>query len=131
LLAASFAFYASWNHWLAVIVCVSGTLDYLVARGMDATAVPRRRKLLLAVSLAANLGLLVYFKYANFFLRSLEDALHAAGAAASLPVLEVMVPIGISFYTFEAINYTVDVYRRRIPAERRLSDFMLFILFFP
>jgi alginate O-acetyltransferase complex protein AlgI len=131
LLAASFYFYASWNHWLAIIVCVSSTLDYLIARGMDATAVPRRRKLLLATSLVANLGLLVYFKYANFFLRSLEDALHAAGASAALPVLHVMVPIGISFYTFEAINYTVDVYRRKIPAERRLSDFMLFILFFP
>src|SRR4051812_24667309 len=93
LLAASFYFYASWNKWLAGIVCVSGTLDYLLARGMDATPVPRRRRLLLAVSLVANLGLLVYFKYANFFLRSLEDALHAAGASASLPVLEVMVPI--------------------------------------
>jgi len=131
LLVASFYFYASWNKWLAIIVCLSGTMDYLLARGMEATAVPRRRKLLLAASLVGNLGLLVYFKYANFFLRSLEEALHAAGASATLPVLQVMVPIGISFYTFEAINYTVDVYRRQIPAERRLSNFMLFILFFP
>src|SRR5208283_5393285 len=97
----------------------------------DATTTPRRRKLLLAFSLAANLGLLVYFKYANFFLHSLEDALRAAGANASLPVLRIMVPIGISFYTFEAINYIVDVYSHKIPAERRLSNFLLFILFFP
>jgi alginate O-acetyltransferase complex protein AlgI len=131
LLLASFVFYASWNKWLATIVCASSTLDYLIARAMDATSSPRRRKILVTVSVAANLGLLVYFKYANFFLRSLEDALHAAGASASLPVLKVMVPIGISFYTFEAINYVVDVYRRKIPAQRRLSDFMLFILFFP
>src|SRR5208283_894246 len=72
LLAASVTFYASWNHWLAIIVCVSGTMDNLVARGMDATTTPRRRKLLLAFSMAANLGLLLYFKYANFFLHSLE-----------------------------------------------------------
>jgi alginate O-acetyltransferase complex protein AlgI len=131
LLGASFFFYASWNRWLAAIICVSTLMDYLVARGMDRWSLPGRRKFLLGVSLAGNLGLLVYFKYANFFLRSLEDALHAAGASASLPVLKVILPIGISFYTFEAINYTVDVYRRKIRAERSLPDFMLFILFFP
>src|SRR5262249_33878064 len=71
------------------------------------------------------------FKYANFFLHSLEDALRAGGATASLPVLQVLLPVGISFYTFEAINYTVDVYRRKVPAERNLANFMLFITFFP
>src|SRR5260370_10638113 len=106
LLAASFAFYASWNKWLAGIICVSTFMDYLVARGMDRSAVPWRRKLLLAVSLVCNLGLLGYFKYANFFLHSLEEGLHAVGASASLPALQVILPIGISFYTFEAINYT-------------------------
>ncbi len=75
--------------------------------------------------------MLCYFKYANFFLQSLAQALHTVGASASLPLLQVMLPIGISFYTFEAINYTVDVYRRRVPAERNLGHFMLFVLFFP
>jgi alginate O-acetyltransferase complex protein AlgI len=89
------------------------------------------RKSLLAGSLIVNLGILCYFKYVNFFLQSLQDALHAAGAAASLPVLSVILPIGISFYTFEAINYTIDVYRRRVPAERDLGHFLLFVLFFP
>jgi len=131
LLGASFYFYASWNHRLAIIICVSTFMDYWVARGMAASAAPRWRKLLLGLSLAANLGLLAYFKYANFFLHSLEQVLTAAGARASLPVLKVMLPIGISFYTFEAINYTIDVYRRRVPAERNLLNFMVFILFFP
>jgi alginate O-acetyltransferase complex protein AlgI len=131
LLAASFYFYASWSQWLAGIICVSTLVDYAVARGMEATAAPRWRRALLGVSLVGNLGLLAYFKYANFFLDSLTQALHAVGASASLPVLQVILPIGISFYTFEAINYTVDVYRRRIPAERNLAHFMLFILFFP
>jgi alginate O-acetyltransferase complex protein AlgI len=131
LLIASFYFYASWNGKLAIIIGVSTVMDYLIARGMEATSSTFRRKLLLALSLCANLGLLVYFKYANFFLHSVEQALHALGSSSSMPVLSVILPIGISFYTFEAINYTVDVYRRRIPAERNLANFMLFITFFP
>jgi alginate O-acetyltransferase complex protein AlgI len=131
LLAASFFFYASWNHWLALIIGVTTAADYAIALGMAGEASPRRRKLLLAASLVMNLGLLTYFKYANFFLASLTEALHAAGSTASLPLLKVILPVGISFYTFEAINYTVDVYRRKAPAERSLPDFMLFITFFP
>ncbi len=131
LLAASFCFYASWSAWLALLVSSTTAMDYLIARGMDATAGPRRRKLLLLLSLTVNLGLLCYFKYANFFLESLEEALRAAGASASFPTLSVILPFGISFYTFEAISYTVDVYQRRIRAERNLANFMLFILFFP
>jgi alginate O-acetyltransferase complex protein AlgI len=131
LLGASFYFYASWNKWLALIICVSTAMDYFIARGMEAWSSTRGRRLLLVISLVANLGLLVYFKYANFFLHSLEETLHAVGGTAMLPVLRVILPIGISFYTFEAINYTVDVYRRRAPAERNLAHFMLFITFFP
>ena len=131
LLAASFYFYASWNHWLAAIIAVSSSLDYCIARAMDGSTDTRRRKLLLSVTIAANLGLLCYFKYANFFLASLEQALRAAGATVSLPVLSVILPIGISFYTFEAINYAVDVYRRDVRAERSLPNFLLFITFFP
>jgi len=131
LVAASIYFYACWNHWLAALICVSTTADYVLARCMGASSTARTRKLLLGASLAGNLGLLCYFKYANFFLQSLEEALHAAGIGANLPLLRVILPIGISFYTFEAINYMVDVYRRRIPAERNLLNLMLFILFFP
>jgi alginate O-acetyltransferase complex protein AlgI len=131
LLGCSFAFYASWNVWLAGLISATTVTDYLVGRLLDATASPGRRKLLFAMSLVMNLGLLCYFKYVNFFLHSLEEALRAAGASVSLPVLRVILPVGISFYTFEAISYTVDVYRRKIPAERSLAHFMLFILFFP
>src|SRR5690242_13267654 len=96
LLAASFAFYATWSRWLATLICVSTVTDFAIARGLEASSSPRRRKLLLAVSLGLNLGLLGYFKYANFFLANLEVVLRAAGAAASLPVLKVILPIGIS-----------------------------------
>lgn len=131
LLVASFYFYASWNKWLAGLICVSTAMDYAVALGMDRLQASWKRKLLLGLSLVANLGLLCYFKYANFFLDSLDHALRSVGATASLPILNVILPVGISFYTFEAINYTVDVYRRRIPAEKNLANFMLFITFFP
>lgn len=131
LLGASFYFYASWNKWLALLICVSTTLDYLVARVLDASHSPRVRKSLVAVSVIANLGLLCYFKYANFFLDSLEEILGQVGALSWMRPLYLILPIGISFYTFEAINYVVDVYRRQVTAEKNLAHFMLFILFFP
>ncbi|HTU88469.1 MAG TPA: MBOAT family protein [Gemmataceae bacterium] len=131
LLVASFYFYAVWNAWLAVLICVTTVMDYLLALGMDRSTSPRRRKLLLAASLIVNIGVLGYFKYANFFLVSLDEALIALGAPMWFGTLSVILPIGISFYTFEAINYTVDVYRSRVPAERNLAHFLLFILFFP
>jgi alginate O-acetyltransferase complex protein AlgI len=131
LLAASFYFYASWNQSLALVLCVSTLLDYVLARSMEAVAARRLRTLFLLVSLFGNLSLLAYFKYANFFLRSAEETASALGFPVTLPLLNVIVPIGISFYTFEAINYMVDVYLGRIRAERNLAHFMLFILFFP
>jgi alginate O-acetyltransferase complex protein AlgI len=131
LLAASFYFYASWNKWLACLICLSTLVDYLLARAMEHFSSPPLRRLMLSISIVGNLGLLCYFKYANFFLESLGQGLHAIGLSASLPVLQVILPVGISFYTFEAINYTVDVYRRKVRAERNLGNFMVFITFFP
>ena len=93
---------------------------------------PRATPAVVAGSVLMNLGLLVYFKYANFFLQlRWKQAARRRRRPSSLPVLRVILPIGISFYTFEAINYTVDVYRRQVPAERNLAHFMLFIMFFP
>ncbi len=131
ILAASFYFYASWNRKLALIIVASTMLDYFIGLGLEAWSAPRLRRALLGLSLTANLGLLCYFKYANFFLESLQESLRAAGVSASMPVLKVILPVGISFYTFEAINYTVDVFRRRVPAERNPAHLLFFILFFP
>jgi alginate O-acetyltransferase complex protein AlgI len=131
LLAASYYFYASWNAQLARLIFLTTVCDFFIARGIAATTVPWRRRALMLLSVIGNLGVLSYFKYANFFLQSLEEVLHAAGASASFPVLSVVLPVGISFYTFEAISYTVDVFRGKIPAERNLDHFLLFILFFP
>jgi alginate O-acetyltransferase complex protein AlgI len=131
LVAASFYFYATWNKWLAVLLCISTFVDYLLALGMEKASTARKRKIFLCISLFANLGLLCYFKYTNFFLLSLDEILIAMGAPSWFRSLRVIIPIGISFYTFEAINYMVDVYQGRIRAERNFVDFLLFILFFP
>src|SRR5262245_41092079 len=104
LLAASVYFYASWNHWLALIVVGTASLDFVLARGIEAAksrpSTPAGKYYML-VSIFVNLGVLGYFKYANFFLESLNKALIDAGASKSIPLLNVILPIGISFYTFE------------------------------
>ncbi|HVK11147.1 MAG TPA: MBOAT family protein, partial [Gemmataceae bacterium] len=96
LLAASMFFYARWSPTLALLVVGSSVIDYLIGRGLEARTSAGGRKALLAASVGMNLGLLGYFKYANFFLDSLEDALRAAGATATLPTLRVLLPIGLS-----------------------------------
>jgi alginate O-acetyltransferase complex protein AlgI len=131
LLYASYYFYAFWDRRLALLICASTFVDYWLALGIDHFSAPRLRKLLLCINVTANLSLLCFFKYANFFLQSLEASLQAAGVRADIPLLQVILPVGISFYTFEAINYMVDVYRGKVRAERNLAHFMLFILFFP
>ena len=125
LLAASYYFYMSWNAKLAAVVAISSMADYFIARAIEESSVDKRRRVLLTVSIVMNLGLLCYFKYMNFFLHSLEDLLTSMGLHQAMPVLKVVLPIGISFYTFEAISYTVDVYLRRTKAEMNPLNFLL------
>ena len=130
LLVASYYFYFCFNQWLALVVASSSVADYLIARGIDRTARSPLRPALLASASSMNLGLLCYFKYANFFLDSLYSV-RAAARPGPGRCSTSSLPVGISFYTFEAISYAVDVYRGKIQAERSLRDFLLFILFFP
>ncbi len=130
LLAASFYFYASWSRPLALLIVASTLVDYFIGRGLEALQSSRLRRALLLLSLTANLGLLCYFKYSNFFLTSLYDAF-GWWHDPSRPLLDVLIPVGISFYTFEAINYIVEVYWRRMPAERNPAHLLFFVLFFP
>ena len=134
LVVASFHFYAAWNASLAFLVTATATLDYALARWMDRIDHRPRRRAVMFLSVGINLGVLVYFKYRGFFLNELHDALAALGGAPSwgkLSPLDILVPFGISFYTFEAISYAVDVFQRKVKAERSLPHFLLFILFFP
>ncbi len=131
LLGASFYFYASWSRMLALLIVASTLLDYCIGLGLDACQRAAWTPRLLVLSIVANLGLLCYFKYANFFLSSLDELLIAAGSPTWFRTLKVLAPIGISFYTFEAINYVVEVYRRKISAERNPTHLLFFVLFFP
>ncbi len=131
LVGASIVFYAVWSQALAFLVLSSTVMDYLLARKMDSSQSPLWRRIYLGTSLCVNLGILCYFKYADFFISSLVESLRLVGGDLAIPALNLMVPFGISFYTFEAISYTMDVYHHRIAAEKKLSHFLLFILFFP
>ena len=126
LLIASYFFYA-YGSGIAVLLIVATTLiDYTAARAMGATADPARRKLYLAASLTANLGVLFIFKYFNFFNQSLS-------ALTGYPAhpLNLLLPVGISFYTFQSIAYTVEVYRGTVQPEKHLGIFATFVAFFP
>jgi D-alanyl-lipoteichoic acid acyltransferase DltB (MBOAT superfamily) len=128
LLAASYLFYASWRASYLLLIIGSTLVDYLCALGMHRKSLGRRR-VLLAVSLAFNLGLLGVFKYADFFASSVLTLF--GRSEPSSPLLDVILPVGISFYTFQTISYTVDVYRGLREPERRLTTFALYVSFFP
>jgi alginate O-acetyltransferase complex protein AlgI len=131
LLAASVVFYAHWNPWLVPLVAGTAIYDYRMAQAIENAPgeVVRRRRLVAAI--AVPLGLLAYFKYTNFLIAQAWLPLRVLGLQAPPPVFDIVLPLGISFYTFETIAYVVDVYRRRIRAERRVIDYTLFLLFFP
>lgn len=136
LVVASFHFYAAWSAELAFLVTATTVADYLLGRLMDATQRRGLRRAVLLASVGMNLSILCYFKYRGFFLNELHDLLVRSGrdpgyAALDLKALALFVPFGISFYTFEAISYAVDIYRGKIKAEKSLPRFLLFILFLP
>ena len=131
LLIASYVFYMSWNPWLVLIIIGLTVFDFTVGLLLERMTVPRTRQVLLIASLAANLGVLAVFKYTDFFILSLRGLLGDLGIHANLHTLSIILPIGISFHTFQTMSYTIDVYRRRLTAVRSWSDFALFVAFFP
>ncbi len=131
LLAASYVFYGSWDWRFLSLIIVSTVVDFLVARGIEASDDDRRRKRLLLVSLGVNLGILGFFKYFGFFVDSAEELLAGMGLGVSGPTLEILLPVGISFYTFQTLSYTLDVYRRRLEPTRDWLVFAVFVAFFP
>ncbi len=131
LLAASYFFYGFWDPRFLGLILASTIIDYSVARGIDASDDDRRRRALLMVSLVANLGILGIFKYFNFFADSLDSALDSLGAGGFKPSLDIILPVGISFYTFQTMSYTIDVYRRRLPAEKSKLNVAVYVAFFP
>ncbi|MDH3427579.1 MAG: MBOAT family protein [Gemmatimonadota bacterium] len=136
LLAASYVFYGYWDWRFLSLILVSTGTDYAIglALGRKEESAPegeRRRKLLVTASVVVNLGILGFFKYFNFFADSLVDVLHALGMGADPITLRVVLPIGISFYTFQTLSYTIDIYRRTLTPTRNFLNFAVFVAFFP
>jgi len=131
LLGASYVFYGFWNWRFLALVFVAAVVDYTAGRGIAAAASARGRRGWLICSVAFNLGILAYFKYLGFFLGSAVALLQSLGVSASVPMLEIVLPVGISFFTFQSMSYIFDVYRRRFPAIESLPDYLLYVSFFP
>lgn len=131
LLIASYVFYGWWD-WRFLGLLFGTTLnDYLVGIGLERTHDPHRRKVLILLSIGVNLGVLGFFKYYNFFVSSLIDAFGGIGIHLQAPTLRVILPVGISFYTFQALTYTVSVYRKEMRAVRDPITFFAYVAFFP
>ncbi|MBC7488010.1 MAG: MBOAT family protein [Cytophagaceae bacterium] len=124
-------FFYAWGAPKFIFVILGTTfLDYHLVRWMDKTESILHRRLMLALSVSINLGLLVYFKYCNFFIENINEVLSVAGTSA-IPWTKLILPIGISFYTFETITYVVDVYRRVHKPLNNFWDYQLYIILFP
>ncbi len=117
--------------WHILLILGSASVDYCVALRLERTADPRSRKLLLLFSIGCNLSLLCFFKYMDFFIGNLQELLAALGLPTKSRTLELLLPLGISFYTFETISYIVDVHAGRVKPVRSLLDYALYIMFFP
>jgi len=131
LLFASCAFYMSFQPWLILLILFSASIDYFAAQKIEGSSSPRLRRLLLTGTICTNLSLLFFFKYVNFFLTSAEGFLALFKVQWTHTALDIALPLGISFYTFETISYIVDVYLGRSKAVKNPLDYALFIMFFP
>ncbi len=131
LVAASAIFYGWVHQWYLILIGVTALFDWGCALGMEASTTPGRRKGFLALSLVVNFAILGVFKYFGFFMENVTALLTAIGLMPSPWVLHIALPAGISFFTFQSASYSLDVYRRQIPACRSLLDYTLFASFFP
>ena len=132
LLLSSYAFYAAWDWRFLSLIWISTAVDFLVGRALASPrAVGARRRALVTTSIVVNLGILGAFKYAGFFAESLQALTAVAGIELGRFTLDVVLPVGISFYTFQTLSYTIDVYRGRLEPTRNVLDFALYVAFFP
>jgi D-alanyl-lipoteichoic acid acyltransferase DltB (MBOAT superfamily) len=131
LLGASYIFYGYWDWRFLSLILASTLLDFHVGQAIHRTDEGRRRKILLFLSVAGNLGLLGFFKYYNFFADSFAALASVFGLELDYAHLRIILPVGISFYTFQTLSYTIDIYRRKLSPTDNFIDFALFVAFFP
>ncbi len=131
LLLASYYFYASNNGYLLLLIVGSTLVDYMAGLAIEKSERKTTKRSWLIASLVVNLGVLAFFKYTNFLVQSLNTAAQALDYGVSFPLYEIALPVGISFYTFQSMSYTIDVYRGQLKAEKSLLRFSFFVAFFP
>lgn len=131
ILIASYIFYGAWDWRFLGLILTSTLIDYCAGLVISGSTDRQRRRFALAVSLVGNLGILGTFKYFNFFVDSAVELIEWFGWHASRPALNLVLPVGISFYTLQTMSYTIDVYYERIAATRRFLDFAVFVAYFP
>lgn len=131
LVIASYIFYMAFKASYGLLLFAITLIDYCAGLAMGADSNEARRRLYLVLSICANLSILFYFKYFNFFFTSLHDALSLVGVSSSFPLLSIILPIGISFHIFQSMSYTIEVYRRKFEPVRHFGKFALYVCFFP
>ena len=131
LVCASYLFYGWWDWRFLSLILFSTIVDYFVGLGLSQQDNQKKRRLLLGTSVLVNLGFLGIFKYYNFFLDNFVEAFSFFGASINANSLNVIIPVGISFYTFQTLSYTIDVYRKKIDHNKGFIAFMAFVSFFP
>ena len=131
LLICSYIFYGWWNWRFLFLIMLSSTVDYFAGVGLEKTNAVNKRKLLLLTSITINLGVLAFFKYYNFFADSFTMLFEMLGFKAHAVTLNILLPVGISFYTFQSMSYTIDVYNRKMKPVRNAVTYFSFVSFFP
>jgi alginate O-acetyltransferase complex protein AlgI len=126
---ASIVFYGAWNPWFLILIFLSTGVDFYCS--LNIIRFPARKRVFLLLSIVTNLSILGFFKYGGFLCRSVSDGLGLLGFGLGLSVPDFILPVGISFYTFQTMSYTIDVYRGILQPERNLSKFFLYVSFFP
>ncbi len=131
LLLSSYVFYAAWNPPFVVVLWISTIVDWYVGKWIHASSTRERRTFFLIISLLVNLGMLSYFKYGGFFVDNLNMLLHLAGFNFAFSQISIVLPVGISFYTFQTLSYTIDIFRGRLSPWHSFLDYALYVTFFP
>lgn len=131
IVAASFLFYGWWDWRFLLLMVASASIDYVVGVQLDKEENKLKRKFLLFASMGANLGILCFFKYFNFFIENFNTAFSFLGYSLGYSSLRIVLPVGISFYTFQAMSYTIDVYKKDLKPTHSFIDYFAFISFFP
>ena len=131
LIISGYVFYGWWDWRFLLLLILSSTVDFIVGISLGKVKEELKRKLILTISISFNIGLLGFFKYFNFFAESFASLMAQIGLHADPITLKVILPVGISFYTFQSLSYTIDVYKRKMEPTRDMLAFYAFISFFP